>query len=179
MPNKFIGHRPEKKEYFEFYDRYVKLVPEGDIVAILREQLQTTLELLRGVPQEKVDHRYAPGKWTLKEVVGHVIDMEWVFSYRALSFARCKTPPLPGVDQEEFMSGANFSARAMSDLMQELQHLRSANILLFDSFDETILDRTGIASDCRFTVRSIAYIIAGHEKHHMEVLSEKYLSGGV
>lgn len=175
MNDKWVHNRPEKTEYFEFYDRYVSLVPDGNIIAILKEQLHTTLDLLWVVPAEKADYRYAPGKWTLKEVVGHVIDIEWVFAYRALSFARCESPPLPGIDEGEFMSGANHSSRELPDLLDELKHLRSAVILLFDSFDGTIMDRSGIASDCRFTVRSIPHIIAGHHKHHMDVLRERYL----
>jgi hypothetical protein len=176
MRDQPIRRRPDKTEYYDFYDRYVSLVPDGYIVTILRDQLESALDLLAGVPTEKADYRYAPDKWTLKEVVGHVIDIEWVFTYRALCFARCDTPPLPGVDQHDFMARANFSACAMPDLIEEFRHLRSANTLLFDSFGEPVLDRTGVASECRFTVRSIPYIMAGHEKHHMDVLRDKYLS---
>jgi hypothetical protein len=171
-----IRRRPDKTEYAEYYDRYVSQVPDGDVIETMRAQRQAILDLLGGVPPAKADSRYAPGKWTLKEVVGHVLDVEWVFTYRALSFARRDASPLPGIDQEEFVAGANFSARALPEMAQEYHHLRSANILLFDSFDETVLDRGGVASDCRLTVRAILYIIAGHERHHMNVLRERYLT---
>jgi len=171
-----MNRRPENSEYLEYYDRYVRLVPDGPIVAILRDQLQRTLDLLRSVPAEAIDYRYAPGKWSLKEVVGHVIDVEWIFTHRALWFARGNEQALPGMDQDEFVAAANFASRSLADMLLEWEHLRTANIILYDSFDTAILDRSGTASDCRFTVRSIPYIMAGHEQHHINVLKDKYLA---
>ena len=168
--------RPEKSEYHEYYDTYVRLVPEGDIVTILKEQLAATLDLLSGASQEQAEHRYAPGKWSVKEVVGHVVDIEWVFTHRALCFARGDTSALPGVEQDELVAEANFDAQPLPVLLGQLRHLRSANVLLFGAMDDAAFDRRGVASDCEFTVRSIAYIIAGHERHHREVLRERYLS---
>ena len=167
--------RPEKNEYDDYYDRYIRLVPDGDIIEILNAQLEATCRLLKTIPIEKEEYRYAEGKWTTKEILGHIIDTEWVFAYRGLSFARSIATPLPGIDQDEFMSGANFSTRSLADLGAEYTHLRRAVIQLFGSFDESILGWTGVASGCRFSVRSIMFIMAGHEKHHIGVLGERYL----
>lgn len=167
--------RPTRAEYDDFYGGYVGLVPDGDIIDILGEQGAALRELIASIPVEKADHRYAPGKWTTREVVGHVIDAEWVFVSRALWFARAVPTPLPGMDQDEFMAGANFGDRTLARLADEHHSLRSAAIVLFESFDEDIMDRVGVASGCEFTVRAIPHIIAGHAFHHMGVLEERYL----
>jgi len=167
--------RPAPDEYFEYYDTYIRLVPDGDIIDILKEQLASSVACFRTIPEEKTDFRYAPGKWSTKEVIGHMIDAEWVFTSRALWFARGDRQQLPGMDQDEFMAGANFGERELSSLIEEYRHLRGAGIALFGSFGEEILDRAGNASGHDFTVRSFAYIIAGHERHHLQVLKERYL----
>jgi len=168
--------RPERSEYAEYYHTYVGLVPDGDIARILEEERRRTVDLLSGVSPERADYRYAPGKWTLKEVLGHVVDMEWAFTYRALSFARGATAPLPDLDQDEFVKHADFQGRELADLLDEFSHLRSANTRLFASLDETALDRRGIASGKEFTARAIPYIIVGHQMHHLRVLRERYLA---
>lgn len=167
--------RPARTEYADFYAGYVDQVPDGDVLELLEEQLQASLDLFGSLPPDKFDHRYAPGKWTVREVLGHVIDAERIFSYRALRFARGDATALPGMDQEEFMAGVDFSARPMEGLIDEYRHLRLANLALFRSFDEEVLDRTGEASGCRFTVRALVYIVAGHERHHVKILRERYL----
>jgi hypothetical protein len=167
--------RPEKTEYAEYYDRYIQLVPEGDVVEFLRSQAMLIIELLEGVAPAAADFRYAPGKWSLKEVLGHIIDGEWVFTSRALWIARGDTSPLPGMDQDSFMAGANFSARTISSLLEEFRHLRFANTVLFDSFDSSVLGRRGVASGNPFSVRALLYVIGGHAAHHVNVLREKYL----
>jgi uncharacterized damage-inducible protein DinB len=166
---------PERTEYDDFYDQYISLVPDGDIIDILATQLASSLELFSSIPEEKLNYRYAPGKWTTREVLGHIIDVERLFTFRALQFARGDPSPLPGMDQTRWMSGANFGQRSIQSFVVELRHLRAANTILFDSFDEEILDRTGTASNCRFTVRSILYIIVGHQFHHVEILKTRYL----
>lgn len=167
--------RPEPDEYAEYYEGYIRQVPEGEIVAVLRAQLNEVLAALEGIPAERGDHRYAVGKWSIKELLGHMIDTEWTFTYRALCFARGDEGPLPAMDPDEFVEGANFATRELSDLIDELRHVRSANLTLFASFDDEVLNRRGIASDCWFSVRGILYIIAGHVEHHMGVLRGKYL----
>lgn len=166
---------PRPDEYHEFYAGYVSLVPPGDVVETLRSQLTSFVRLFADVPASKVDYRYAPGKWTTKEVIGHMIDTEWIFTYRALRFARGDQAALPGMDQDVFMAGANFGDRDLAGMVDELRHLRSASLALFASFDEAIWDRTGTASGCHFTVRAIAHVIAGHGLHHVGVLKERYL----
>jgi hypothetical protein len=167
--------RPERSEYAEYYGHYVDLVPEGDVVDVLRAQARDSVRFLRGIPPDKADFRYAPGKWTVKEVLRHVIDIEWVFTVRALRFARGDATALPGVEQDALMTQADFSRLSLDDFIEEFRGLRAADTALFAGWDEAILDRGGIASDCRFTVRSIPYILAGHERHHMAVLRERYL----
>ena len=167
--------RPTPAEYNEYYHGYVRLVPEGDIIDILGEQRAALQQLIGAIPEERSDYRYAPGKWTTRQVIGHVIDAEWVFVTRALWFARAVPTPLPGMDQDEFMAGANFADRSLARLAEEHDHLRSAAIVLFDSFDEDIMDRVGVASGFEFTVRAFAYIVAGHAFHHTAVLEERYL----
>ena len=175
MSHSQIPRRPIRSEYDDYYHRYISLVPEGDIIEILEGQLASSLEFLSGIPGEKQDHRYAPGKWTVKELLGHIIDVEWLFTYRALQFARGDASPLPGMDQERWMAGADFAERSMDSLTDELRRLRHANLILFKSFDDEALDRTGVASGCQFTVRSILSIIAGHQFHHIDILKSRYL----
>jgi len=167
--------RPGRGEYADYYAGYIALVPDGDVVEVLRSQGDETAELFASIPAERWDYRYAPGKWTTREVIGHLIDTEWVFVYRALRFARGDGTPLPGMDQDEFMAGANFGARPLPGMADEYRHLRGAGTALFASFDEGILDRSGDASGCRFTVRALLYVIAGHERHHLDFLKERYL----
>jgi uncharacterized damage-inducible protein DinB len=170
-----LNRRPEKTEYFEYYDRYIQLVPDGEIVEILRAQTPQTLDLLRGTSAAAADFRYAPGKWSLMEVLGHIIDTEWIFTYRALSFARGESGLLPKIDPDAYMANADFSARTVPALLEQFRHLRSANTLLFENFNNSALDRTGTASGYSFTTRAVLYVIAGHELHHMNVVKERYL----
>jgi|GEM_PF-250997 len=167
--------RPSDSEYAPFYRGYVERVPEGDIVETLVSQGTRTLETLAGVPPEREVYRYAPDKWSLVEVVGHLVDTEWIFVYRALRFARGDTTPLPGVDQDVLVSGAGFDRRPLASLIREFNHLRRASTELFRGFDDRILDRSGEASGALVTVRALLYIIAGHHMHHMDVLEERYL----
>jgi len=167
--------RPEKNEYADYYDKYVSLVPEGVVVETLERQLDDTLALLRSVGEERAGHRYAEGKWSVKEVVGHILDTERIFSYRALAIARGERQPLPGMDQEEYMAGANFDELKLSDLLEQFEHLRRANVLMLRGLSEEAWARRGTASGYEVTVRAIAYIIAGHEAHHLKILRERYL----
>ena len=168
--------RPAKDEYHEFYETYVSKVPDADVVGFLRAQTKEALELFRSVPDDRVDYRYETGKWSVKEVLGHCLDAEWVFTALALRFARGDESPLPGIDQDDYVNGANFADRDYAGMVDELEHLRGANLLLFGSFDEAVLSRRGTASNCAFTVRSKLFIIAGHLQHHLQVLRERYLA---
>ena len=167
--------RPKPSEYAPYYERYVSRVPDGDIVRTLESQLEETLALIRGIPEARGDFRYAEGKWSIKELLGHVIDSERVFTYRALRFGRGDTTPLPGFEQDDFVRGADFSKRTLSDLADEYEHVRRATISLFASLDGGAWDRRGKANDTEVSVRGIAFIIAGHERHHVEILKTRYL----
>ena len=167
--------RPADTEYAPYYSRYVSKVPEGDVVELLRAQLGETLALLRGIPEERAAHRYAEGKWSIKEVVGHMSDAERIFAYRALRFARGDDTPLASFDENAFVRRASFDHRTLASLASELEAVRHATIALYDTMTETEAVRTGIASEVQVTPRALAYIIAGHERHHVAILRERYL----
>jgi hypothetical protein len=167
--------RPEKNDYATFYEKYVALVPDADIVETLEGQLEDALALLRGVTEERAGYAYEPSKWSIKQVVGHIIDTERVFAYRALAIARGDEQPLPGMDQDEYMAGANFDELTLAGLLEQFEHLRRANVLMLRGLSEEAWTRRGTASDNEVTVRAIAYIIAGHEAHHVGRRRERYL----
>lgn len=169
------AERPAADEYATFYETYVSLVPDGDVVGTLSRQLEETLALLRNVPASREDFRYEPGKWSIKEVVGHMTDAERIFSYRALCIARGDRANLPGMDQDEYMRGANFDARRLGDLSAEFDYVRRATLSLFRHLDAEAWLRRGTANDREVSVRALAYILAGHEAHHVNVLKERYL----
>lgn len=167
--------RPPSDEYAPYYQKYISLVPEGDVVATLSQQLDTTLRLLRGIDESQADKRYEPGKWSIKELVGHLIDSERVFTYRALRFARNDQTPLPGFEQDDYVRGAAFGEQQLAELADEFEHVRRASICLFRSLGEDAWLRRGIANEAEVSVRALAYIVAGHAVHHMRVLKERYL----
>ena len=167
--------RPEASEYAPYYERYVSLVPDGDVVETLARQNEEVLALFGGITEERAGFRYEPGKWSIKEVVGHVIDTERVFAYRALAIARGDRAALPGMDQEEYMAGSDFDARTLADLAEEFSHLRRANVLMLRGLPPGAWSRRGVASGNEVTVRALAYIIAGHVAHHVQVLRTRYL----
>lgn len=168
--------RPDTSEYAPYYDRYVSLVPEGDILRLLTEQLQSTLSLLEKVSESEADYAYAPGKWTIKEVLGHIIDGERVFAYRALRIARGDQTPLAGFEQDDYVRNGSFGKRTLAGMLEEFECVRRSTIHLLGSFNSEAWSRRGTASDNEVSVLALAYIIAGHERHHANVLREKYLS---
>ena len=168
-------NKPDSKEYAPYFEKYISLVPEGEIVVTLGKQIESTLSLIRGLSAAQGDLRYAPGKWSVKEVIGHLIDAERIFAYRALRFARRDATPLPGFDENSFVDNAGFGARSLADLAEEFEHTRKSNLYLFKSLDADSSLRLGTASDNKISVRAIAYIIAGHELHHLGILRSRYL----
>jgi hypothetical protein len=168
--------RPGTDEYAEFYRRYVERVPPGDIVTILRDQLADTRELLRRVPAHAADFAYAPGKWSIKEVVGHLADAERVFAYRVLRFARSDATPLPGFDENAWVPVSGHAARPLGQLVEELAAVRTASVALLNGLPAEAWTRTGQASGARCSVRGLAAIMAGHELHHRAILEERYLA---
>lgn len=170
-----ISERPDQSEYASYYEQYVSLVPETDYVQASAKQLTDTFALLRSIPEESGDKSYEPGKWSIKELIGHMLDTERVFVYRAFNFARGCALPLPGFDQDAFAKVANYSGYKLSDLIDEYEHLRKGNLSLFRHLKKEDWSREGVASDCKFTARAVAFIILGHERHHLNVLKARYL----
>ena len=167
--------RLDSSEHPPYYGKYIQLVPEGDIVQTMGLQIEDTLRFLRSVPPLSGDRRYAPDKWSIKEVVGHLMDCERVFAQRALYFARNCPGPLPSIEPEEWVTVAGFGRMQLGDLINEFELVRRSNVLLFKGLSDEAWTRRGIASDMEFTVRSFAYIIVGHERHHLEILKTRYL----
>jgi len=173
MPTAVIS-RPAPTEHNPYYSKYIELVPDGDIVDILEDQSDQTLMLLSTIGDTKAAYRYAPGKWSIKQTVGHVSDGERVFSYRALRFARLDATPLPGFDENTYVPAGNFDARTLSSLAEELHDVRRATLHLFRNLDAEASARSGPANNDSISVRALAYIIAGHELHHVRLLHDKY-----
>jgi hypothetical protein len=166
---------PAATDYAPYYGRYVSLVPEGDILATLTQQLDSTLALLRGIDEEKAGHRYAPDKWSVKELVGHIIDAERIFAYRALRFARNDRTELQGFEQDDYIRYANFDDCRLGELVDEFEHVRRANLHMLGHLDAEAWQRRGTASGAEVSVLALAYIMAGHEKHHVQILKTRYL----
>jgi hypothetical protein len=167
--------RPDATEYAPYYGKYIELVPAGDLIITLSQQINDTSTLLRGLSEAQAETRYAPGKWSIKEVLGHVIDTERVMSYRALRIARADETPLPGFEQDDYVRAANFDSRTLANLLEEYMAVRAATVALFRNLEATAIARRGTANNVPVTVRALAYIIAGHERHHVNVLRTKYL----
>ena len=167
--------RPAASEYAPNHEKYVSLVADGDIVNTLTAQGAAMSELLRGIPEARADSRYAPGKWSIKEVVGHVNDFERIFAYRALRFARNDPSPQGSFDHVGYVQHASFGELTLADLATEFEHVRSATVWLFKCLAENAWTRTGIASGAELSVRGLAYVIAGHELHHVNILKARYL----
>ncbi len=169
-----LHQRPAPGEYAEFYAKYIARVPTGDIAAILRDQLIDTRAVLSTVKPGDADRGYAPGKWTVKEVVGHLCDTERVMSYRAMRVARGDRTPLAGFDENEFVAAASFGERDLAGLIEELATVRSATIAMLRGLPHESWPRRGSANGNEVSVRALAAIIAGHELHHREILETLY-----
>jgi hypothetical protein len=167
--------RPEATEYAPYYERYVSSVADADVIETLSRQIKETRELLGGVSEEQAGRGYEPGKWSIKELVGHLIDGERVFAYRALRFARGDSTNLPGFEQDDYVRNGNFNARTLADLLEEFEQVRASTISLFRHLDAEAWTRRGTANDSQASVRALAFIIAGHEAHHVRILRERYL----
>jgi len=167
--------RPAPDEFNEYYSRYIDLVPDGDIVATLTEQMAETQKLLASVPADREDYRYAEGKWSVRDVVGHVMDVERVFAFRALWAARREEAEQPSMEQDSWADASNAGRRPLADLAGEWAALRRAVVLMCAGFDEETWDRRGRASGNAYSVRAAIWVIVGHEVHHRGVLEREYL----
>ncbi|MGC2248651.1 MAG: DinB family protein [Terriglobales bacterium] len=168
-------HRPEPTEYDPYYERYISLVKTDDIIATLHKQAQQTRDLLGKVSPDQSEFRYAAGKWSVKEVLGHVNDTERIMSYRVLRIARGDQTPIEGYEQDDYVVAGKFSRRTMDDLLQEFMTIRNATIELIRHIDQESAERRGTANNKQISARAIIYVIAGHELHHRRILEEKYL----
>jgi hypothetical protein len=167
--------RPATTEFAAYYGKYIELVQGDDVVPALERQISATLALLRGLTEAQGNHRYESDKWSIKEVVGHVIDAERIFAYRALRIGRNDQTPLAGFEQDGYVTNANFDGAALADLAGELELVRESNLAMFRQFSPEAWQRQGTASEHPVSVRALAYIIAGHELHHVALLRTRYL----
>ena len=167
--------RPDLSRVPESYHNYIAQVPENNLMEAFKKGTASFIQFFENIPSSKYDHRYAEGKWTIKEVLQHIIDGERVFAYRALRFARKDPTPLPGFDENIFAANAKADKRNWNYLLEEFKTVRKSSEQLFTSFDEEQLNATGIASNHSNYVLGFGYIIVGHSLHHMKVIKERYL----
>jgi uncharacterized damage-inducible protein DinB len=170
-----LARRPEPTEHLPYYARYIALVPDGDVLGTLGRQIEDTLSALKGLSPERSQHRYAPGKWSVRQVVGHVADAERVFAYRALAFARGDQTELPGFDENTYAEASPAALRPLPDVLEDLAAVRRATVSLLRGLEPDAWSRSGVANGNPISVRALAWIVAGHERHHLQVLRERYL----
>ena len=167
--------RPVPSEHGSYFETYVHLVPEADIIDLLTTQIDDTVRLLSSLSEDEAGFRYAPNKWSIKQIVGHLIDTERIFVYRALRFSRNETIALPGFEQDDYVDAANFDERTLRELAEEFRAVRQATVCFFKGLTDAMMLRTGTASETTLSVRAVAYILAGHERHHLNILRQRYL----
>lgn len=176
MTAPFRSIRPVEGEFPPYVTRYIARVPDGDIVGTLSRQRTELNQFLTAIPESMGDYRYGPEKWSIKEVIGHMADAERVFGYRAMRFSRADSTPVEGFDENTYVANSRFGQAKLSDLIDELDHLRSTSIHLFSHLDGDAMERQGFANGVNVTVRSLAFIIAGHTNHHIDILTNRYLN---
>lgn len=168
-------HRPQPNEYNPYFERYIKLVPDGDLLDILKQQRVETDDLLGSVSESMTEYRYAPEKWSVKEVIGHMADTERVMSYRLLVIARGDTSSLPSFDENAYVNAAMFNRLGFQDITSDFAIVRQSTCSLVASLADDAWGRTGTVFDYSTTARALAYIIAGHELHHRTIIKDRYL----
>jgi uncharacterized damage-inducible protein DinB len=175
MPATAIS-RPADGEFAPFYGRYIALVPGSEILAVLKQQAEETINMLDSRKESDGNLRYAPDKWTVKEILGHLVDGERVFGYRALRVARADQTPMEGFEQDDWVRHGSFAQRSLAGLIEEFRTVRASTLSLLENLPQEAWTRTGTANNNKVSVRALAYIIAGHELHHRRILQEKYFS---
>jgi len=169
--------KPGSDEYPAYADMYIKGLPDdGRILEHLKDQIKKTRQFVHDIPAEKWDYIYAPGKWTIKEVLVHIVDDERIYAYRALRFGRGDATPLPGFEQNDYVPYSKANDRTVKSIIKEYESVRKATLTLFRSFSEEDLHRKGTANNNVYSVRGLLYHLAGHELHHLNILKEKYLA---
>jgi len=174
MTSHFVVGRPEASEHSPYFGHYISLVTDADILTDLDTQWKETATLLRGLSEKDGAHRYAPDKWSVREVVGHINDTERIFAYRALRIARADKTPLAGFEQDDYVLAGGFEKRTLADLREEFDAIRKSTLFLFRGLEEVAWLRQGTANNNLLSVRALAYMIVGHELHHRRILLEKY-----
>ncbi|MGQ9642308.1 MAG: DinB family protein [Ignavibacterium sp.] len=164
--------RPAKTDYAEYYQKYIDLIEGDDIIHILLSLNNEASDVFNSFPQSKGDFSYAEGKWTVKEVAGHMMDTDRIFAYRALAIARGEKQPFPSFNQDEYVKNGKFGDRELSDLTYEYRLVRESNLLMFKGFDQFVYSNRGIAAGNEVTVLALMWMIAGHQKHHLNILRE-------
>ena len=173
-PATFTIARPEPGEYAPYYDRYISLIPGTDILGTLDAQRRQTMLLLSGRDERDGEFRYAPDRWSAKEVLGHVCDTERIFAYRALRIARGDQTPIEGFEQDDYVRNGLFARAPLEEIIEDYIAVRRATLTLLRNLDEAAWTRRGVANKNEVSVRALACIIAGHELHHRRILEEKY-----
>lgn len=168
-------HLPQSENLPGYYKSYLHYITESDLLEVLVQQKEETKKFLKSVAHEKEDHRYAPGKWMLKEVAGHVCDTERILSYRALRFSRNDSTACAGFDENNYVPNSNYSHLSLAEISEEKAAIRDSTIFLFKNMTEEMLDRKGTANNMELTARALLFFIVAHERHHMKVIKEKYL----
>ena len=166
--------RPAENEYAPYYGKYISRVPDGDLLNFMELQTSEFNGLVNDLTDEQTTQPAAPGKWSVKQVLGHICDSELVFAYRALRFARADKTDLEGFEQDDYVASANSDARSATELLAELKSVRGATVSLLESLTEADTIRTGVASGNPVSVRALAYIIGGHAQHHLELLRQQF-----
>ena len=162
-------------EYADFYSRYIQAIENVELIEELEISLHAFIRFVQDIPMDKFDFRYEEGKWTIKDIIQHLIDCERIFSYRALRISRNDKTPLPGFDEDDYAVNTNANERSIQDLLTEMAVVRQATLSLFKSFSQEQLKRLGTASNKEISVRAIGFIIVGHQKHHQNIFEERYL----
>lgn len=168
--------RPDLSKIPKYYQGYVKAIEGEDLIPALINSGNLTIDLIKAIPEASGDYRYAEGKWTIKEVLTHMIDAERIFSYRALCFARNDKTELPGFDENDYAIESNAGSRRLYKILEEFNNVRASTIDLFGSFNEEMLQRTGVSNGNKMSVNAVGFIIGGHESHHRQVLNTRYLA---
>jgi uncharacterized damage-inducible protein DinB len=166
--------KPRPEESSPFFHGYLALVPDGDLIALLQQGVDTTVPMLLALSEDAAHHRYAPGKWSVTQLVGHLIDSERILGYRALSIARGEQQALPGFDEDAYVAAGHFDQRTIASLAEELRCVRASTLAFVAGLDPSVHTRRGIANGAPITVRALCWILAGHERHHGKVLRERY-----
>ena len=169
-------NQPKLEDFPQFYRRYIEKVIDQDIILYFEKQKISTVDFFNSIGEEKSNYRYADGKWSIKQILGHICDAERIFVTRMLQFARKESQSLPGFNEDEYVAAANFDDLELELLIDDFSKLREANLSLFRTFDDNIWGQRGIANNTEYTVSSIVYIMAGHIDHHIKVIKERYLA---